>query len=232
VRRFWQVVAVAPENGGIAVTLDGNPVRTPARRALLLQSATLAEAVAEEWRKQDRTVDLESMPLTRLAATAIDRVAGARAEVERQLLAFAGTDLVCYRADGPAALVERQQVAWQGLLDWLDAAHGARLVVTSGVVPVSQPAAAMAALGRALGRLDAFELMVLHVAAAASGSLVVALAQAAGAIDVEAAIAAAQLDEAYQAEEWGIDEEAAARRAAVADDLRLAARFLALHRAG
>ncbi|MGE0254166.1 MAG: ATP12 family chaperone protein [Alphaproteobacteria bacterium] len=231
-RRFWQAVAVAPAEGGFTVTLDGKPVRTPARRALVLRSAALADAIAGEWRAQDKTVDLKAMPLTRLSATALDRVAVARADSERQLLAFAGTDLVCYRAEEPAALVARQQEAWQGLLDWLDAAHGARLAVTAGVVPVAQPDAALAAIGRALARLDAFELTALHIAAAAAGSLVIALALAAGAVDVETAIAAAELDEAFQAEEWGLDEEADARRRAVADDLRLAARFLVLHRAG
>ena len=231
-RRFWQAVAVAPSGGGHTVTLDGKTVRTPSRRALEVCSSALAEAIAVEWRAQDKTVDLKAMPLTRLAATALDRVSEARADVERQLLSFAATDLVCYRADGPADLVARQNETWQELLDWLAAAHGARLIVTAGVVPVAQPEAALAALGRALARLDLFELMALHTAAAAAGSLVVALALTAGAVDVYTAITAAELDEAYQAEEWGVDEEAAARRAATAEDLHLAARFLALHREG
>lgn len=231
-RRFWQEVAVSPSSQGFAVTLDGKPVRTPARRALEVHSVALAEAIAAEWRAQDKTVDLRAMPLTRLAATALDRVAEARADVERQLLAFAATDLLCYRADGPADLVARQNEIWQGLLDWLAAAHDARLTVTAGVVPVAQPETALTALSQALARLDLFELMAVHTAAAAAGSLVIALALGAGAVDTDYAVAAAELDEAYQAEEWGIEEEAAARRAATADDLRLAARFLALHREG
>ncbi len=213
-------------DGGIGVRLDGRPIKTPAKAALLLPTAALAEAIAGEWRAQKQDIDPLAMPLTRLANTAIDRVAPRRAEVIEEILAYGGSDLVCYRVERPAELAARQASVWQPLLDWLAAQHGARLETLFGVTHQAQPQAALDALGRAVDCFADMELAALHSATSASGSLVVALALAARRIDAEAAFTASQLEEAFQAERWGEDEEAAQRQAELRADLAAAADFI------
>lgn len=229
-RRFYDHAGTRADEAGYAVVLDGRPVRTPARAVLSVPSEALAEAIAEEWTAQDQRVRPETMPLMRLAATAIDRIAMQRDAVVDAVAAYAETDLLCYRADGPPELCERQAAAWQPLLDWLEAAHGARLAVTEGVVPRPQDPEAVARVRAVVAAHDDFALSALQSATGASGSVVVALALCAGRIAPKEAVEASQLDEAYQAELWGQDREAMARREVCADDLRAAARFLALLR--
>jgi len=211
--------------------LDGRPARTPAKRPLALPARAAAEAVAAEWQAQGEEFEPTALRLTRLANTAIDRVAGNRLAVVAEVSRFGATDLVCYRADAPAELVRRQAEAWQPLVDWAGERHGARLAVTAGVLPTAQPPEALAALIRALEVYDDFALTALHAATAAAGSLVIGLALAEGQIDSEEAFAAACLDEQFQAEQWGVDAEAEARRAALKADIETASRFLALLRA-
>lgn len=231
-KRIYREVSVASDGAGHVVLLDRKPARTPAGRPLCLATAALAEAIALEWRAQETVVALDAMPLTALAATAIDRIAPLRAAVCAGLVHYAETDLVCYRAEEPADLVARQQAAWQPLLDWAERRWGVRLAATAGVVPVAQPAAALAALRRVVDGLSVMELTALGLAVEVAGSLIIGLALVMGRIDAEAAFEAALLDERYQAERWGADAEAEARRERLRAELLAAERFLALSGGG
>ncbi len=230
-KRFYREVTARRADGGMEVCLDGRPIKTPAKAALALPTVALAEAVADEWRAQKQDIDPVAMPLTRLANTAIDRIVPRRAEVIEEIVAYGGSDLVCYRVERPADLAARQTAVWQPLLDWLAAQHGARLETLFGVTHHAQPRAALDALGRAVDRFADMELAALHSATSASGSLVIALALAAREIDAEAAFAASTLDETFQAERWGEDEEAALRWAELRADLAAAADFIEFCRA-
>lgn len=229
-RRFYEQAGVGSAGDGFSVTLDGRAVRTPGGRPLGVPTRALAEAIAAEWAAQELKILPHTMPITRLACTAVDRVGEGRQTVIEHTAGYGGTDLLCYRADGPEDLVRRQQAAWQPLLDWAAETHGARLQVTSGVLPVEQPAAALAALLAAVEALDDLELTALAAATQACGSVLVALALAAGRIDAEEAVTASQLDERYQSETWGENADAQKRSRALADDIFAAARFLALYR--
>jgi chaperone required for assembly of F1-ATPase len=229
-KRFYDAVEVAQGSGGFAVALDGKTVNTPGRAKLRLPNAALAEAVASEWRAQGEQVDPHTMRLTRLANTAVDRVAGRREQVISEIASFAANDLLCYRAAAPPELVARQSAAWQPVLDWAQARYGVRLKVTTGVSHVDQPDESLHALTAAVARFDDFALAALHSATAASGSAVIGLALAEAEIDAEAAWACTDLDDSWQAERWGDDDEAGRRRAALRADVLAAGRFLALCR--
>ncbi|MEI4471722.1 ATP12 family chaperone protein [Frigidibacter sp. MR17.24] len=230
-KRFWTAAEAVAVEGGHAVHLDGRAVRTPARAAFVLPSRALAEAAAAEWAAQGDKVDPATMPVTRAANSAIDTIGANRAAVQEMIAAYGGSDLLCYRAEAPAELVARQAEGWDPLLAWLAATHGAPLAVTAGIVPVDQPADSLARLDAALGAVSDFELAALHDLVALSGSLVIGLAAAAGRHPPEHLWALSRLDETFQAEQWGRDDEAEAvaeiRRAAFLD----AARFLTLVRA-
>ncbi|HWB51142.1 MAG TPA: ATP12 family protein [Stellaceae bacterium] len=227
-KRVYKSVAARPVEGGWGVTLDGRPLRTPARRELQVPSAPLAAAIATEWDAQDPEIRPETMPLTRLAATAIDRTAEQRADVAAEIASYAGTDLVCYRADHPAALAARQEAVWQPLIDWAAGRYDAGLAVTAGVVPLAQSPASLRVYAAVVAALDDFRLTALQAATNACGSLVIALALLEGRLDAESAFAASQLDETFQIEAWGEDAEAARRRAVLAADIEAATRFLDL----
>jgi chaperone required for assembly of F1-ATPase len=235
VRRVYATVAVE-EACGFRVTLDARAARTPARRPIVLPTRALAEAVAAEWRAQGETVEAASMPLTRLVGTALDCVAERREAVIDEVAGFAGTDLLCYRADprikSGGELGRRQQRAWQPVLDWAAERFDARLRVTRGVVPVAQDGCALGALRRAVAAYDDFALAALHAATAAAGSLLLALALVERRLDAQAVAEASELDEAFQVEQWGEDAEAAARRAALRAEIADAERLLALLRRG
>ena len=230
-RRFYREAEIADAGGGFAVVLDGKPAKTPAKTALTVPVRALAEAIVEEWRAQTDDIRPDTMPLTRLAGAALDQVAPRRTDVIREVAAYAGTDLVCYRAAIPPELSQRQTAEWQPLMDWVTERYGARLEPTDGIRPIDQPAEALERLSRAVARFDDFSLTALHAVTAACGSLVIALALAGGRIDPEAAFAVSQLDESYQIERWGADADAEAHRAALQADIAIAARFLALSRA-
>lgn len=228
-KRFYKEVAVEDEGaGGSALALDGKPVRTPGKAALALSSRALAEAVAQEWRAQDKRIDPGTMPLTRLANTAIDGVSGREQAVIDDILAFAGSDLLCYRAQGPAGLTETQTEHWDPVLAWAKQTLGAPLVVAEGVVHVAQPEASLARLKEQLAGRDAFSLAALHVLTSLSGSALLALAVALGRLSPEEAWKAAHVDEDFQISQWGEDEEAKARREARWRDFAAAARMLKL----
>ena len=229
-KRFYKTVEVAVAPDGFSVTLDGRPVKTPVGSLLVLSTEDLAAAVAEEWMAQEQTIKPQTMPITQLAATTLDRVGPQREAMIGLALSYASTDLVCYRADSPADLIERQEADWQPLLDWLSATCGARLEVTSGVIPLKQPADALDTLRGVIVPFTDTELTALINATQALGSLVIALALILGRVDADTAFALSQLDESYQIERWGDDEEAEARRRALREEVFLSTVFLALAR--
>jgi chaperone required for assembly of F1-ATPase len=231
-KRFYEAAEVIADGGGFAVVLDGKVVNTPARSHLTLPTAALAEAVAGEWRAQGAEIDPHAMRLTRLANTAIDRVGAGRAEVIGEVAAWAASDLLCYRAEAPPDLVQRQTDGWQPLLDWAGRRYGVRLAVTTGIAPIAQPPEALQALAAAVAAFDDFALAALHAATSASGSLVIGLALAEGEIDAESAWACSDVDESHQAGRWGDDDEAVRRRHRLRADILAAGWFLGLCRDG
>lgn len=228
-KRFWTAASVEAVPGGWTVRLDGRAVRTPAKTAFVLPTERMAQAAAEEWDAQAGAVRPETMPVTRSANSAIDNVLPQFAGVVDMLAAYGETDLLCYRAEGPPALRQRQ-AAWDALLDWADDALAARLAVTTGVVPVMQPPAALAALRAPLTGMTPFELTAAHDLIALTGSLVLGLAVTGGRLTVDEAWHLSRIDEDWQAERWGTDEEAAAFAAGRHMALRHAGRFFALCR--
>jgi chaperone required for assembly of F1-ATPase len=227
-KRFYKKAEPVPGAGGHGVALDGRLVKTPAKRDLIVSSAALAAAMAAEWEAQLGDIRRDAMPLTRLAGTTIDRSAAQREAIVRQVARYAGTDLVCYRATHPPALAARQQAVWQPLLDWAARRYDTPLVVTTGVIPASQPAASLAAFVTVVAAHNDFSLTALHAATAACGSLVIALALLEGRLDAGEAFAASQLDESFQIESWGEDTEQAERRAGLAAEIAAAAQFISL----
>ena len=230
-KRFYKQAEPLESERGHRVALDSRTVKTPGKRDLIVPNGILAAAIADEWGAQEREIRPATMPLTRLAATAIDRVATQREVIVQQTANYADTDLVCYRATHPPALAARQQAVWQPLIDWVALRYDAPLVVTTGVIPKGQPAASLRAFAAAVAEQDDFALTALHVATAASGSLVIGLALQEGQLDAPEAFAASQLDESFQIEAWGEDAEQAERRRALAADIAAAARFMSLLRA-
>ena len=232
IKRFYKTVSVAEgpaeSGGGFAVLLDDRRLKTPSRSAYALPSRALAEAIAEEWRAQGEEIDPDTMPLTRLVNTAIERVPVNRAPVAEQTLALGKSDLVCYRAEYPQSLIARQAEHWDPLLDWLAQRHGARLATGQGIGFVEQPAEALMALEKAVWHHDDFRLTGLSAAASILGSLVLGLALAEGHLDAAEAFRLATLDEAFQAEQWGADAEAEARLARLKAELAGIERYLRL----
>jgi chaperone required for assembly of F1-ATPase len=227
-RVYKSVESCRAADGGWGVALDGRTLRTPAKRELRVPSEALAAAIAAEWDAQKPEIHPATMPLTRLAATAIDRTAEKRCEIVAAVTNFAATDLLCYRAEHPPVLAARQEATWQPLLDWAAGRYDAGLAVTAGIVPAVQPPASLKAYATAVAVLDDFRLTALQAVTAACGSLIIALALLERRLDAEAAFAASQLDETFQIEAWGADAEAAQRRRALAEDIAAAERFLEL----
>jgi len=228
VKRWYKTASAVEAAGGWGVALDAKPLHTPMRSKVLAPSRALAEALAAEWQEQGETVALHAMRLTRLVATALDRIAPDPGPAIAEIAGYAATDLLCHRAEAPAELRRRQDAAWQPILDWAAGRYGARLVPVEGVMPAAQPAEAVAALKAAVAALDAMRLSGLHGAVTSSGSLVLGLAVLEARVDAQRAWEAADLDEAWQREKWGDDPLAAKRRAAVEADLRAVVRFLEL----
>ena len=209
-KRFYGQAIASPEEGGVSILLDGRPVRTPGRNLLRVPTEELAEAIAAEWNVQGEKLDPRSMPLTGLANAAIDRVAPDPAAFARTLAEYGESDLLCYRAEGPQSLVERQGRVWDPLLDWARTRFGIEIETTAGVIHRPQPPHGVEQLGRAVAARGTFQLAGLAPLVTIAGSLIIALALAEGAIGLEAAWDAAMLDEAWQAEQWGADPLAAA----------------------
>lgn len=226
-KRFYREVGHAEEEGGHVVRLDGKTARTPGRAALTLPSARLAELVAAEFAAQGEVIDPATMPLTRLANTVVDGVRHAPDAVLEEVLRYAGSDLLCYRADSPEGLVARQAAAWDPVLDWVKAETGARFILSEGVMHVAQPREALALVGNHLARrAEPFRLAALHVMTTLTGSALLALAVEGGRLSAEEAWAAAHVDEDWNIAHWGEDSEAAARRAFRWRDMQAAAAAL------
>lgn len=213
-KRFWTVVDVAADGDGWAVRLDGRVPKTPAHARLILPTEAAAQLVAEEWAGQGEFLDPVTMPATRLASTAIDRVSQVREAVADEIAAFAGSDCLCYLAEAPASLVAEQDRAWEPWRDWAARTHGIRLQVAEGIIHRAQEPEAIARTRALALALDDFALTGLATATPLLGSAVLALALQQGALGGEAAFELSRIDEAFQERHWGIDAEAAERTAA------------------
>lgn len=209
-KRLWKEATVEAAEDGWRVLLDGRAVRTPAGRSLTLPTEPLAEAVVAEWDGQDEVIEPLSMPLTRMANSALDKVGPQRAAVAEMLAAYGETDLLSYRAGSPAGLARRQAECWNPLLDWAAERLGARLAVAVGVMPIAQSEAAVARLAAPLRGMPVFRLAAFHDLVVLTGSIVLAHAVIDGRLDVAEAWSASRIDEAWQAETWGRDAEAEA----------------------
>jgi chaperone required for assembly of F1-ATPase len=227
-KRFYQTASSRAEASGHGVVLDGKPIRSPAGKPFLLPTASLADAIAAEWQAQGEQVKPATMPLMQLAATAIDQVAVDPAPVVKSVAGFAVTDLVCYRAESPRSLFERQEQLWQPLVDWVRLHYDAPLIVVAGVMPRPQPPEALRAIEAAVAVLDPFRLTALASATGAAGSIVLGLALLEGRLSAAEVHDLSLLDETYQIERWGVDEEAARRQADLKIEIEAAERFLAL----
>lgn len=207
-KRFYAEVTAAPIPEGFAIQLDGRSIRTPKRLLLTVPAAPIAEAIADEWRAQTTLIDPATMPLTRLVNAAIDGVAGQEPAVRADIVKYAGTDLLCYRAERPETLIVRQRDAWDPLLAWTRDKLAADLRVAGGVVHVAQSPAALERIAAQLQPLSAITLAALHSATTLTGSAILALACLHGRLGADEAWRLAHVDEDFQIEQWGWDAEA------------------------
>jgi chaperone required for assembly of F1-ATPase len=228
VKRFYSEVRVLDTGAGHALALDEKPVRTPAGAPCAAPSRPLAEAMAEEWRVQGERIDPLSMPLTRAANAAIDRVARDRVHVEEIIAGYGETDLLCHRAPHPEGLVARQRAGWDPMLQWAESALGARLAASEGVMPLRQDPEALARLRGAVAAHGAWQLTALHELVTLTGSLVLGLAVSHGRLAPEEGWRLGRIDEDWNIEQWGEDAEAAAQAARRRRDFMAAARLLRL----
>lgn len=207
-RRFWKASRVRPVGDGFEVALDDRPLRTPGKLPLLLPTEGLAQAVAAEWDAQADVIDPNTMPLTRAANSAIEKVTPQFSDVAGMLAEYGGTDLLSYRADQPAELARRQAEAWDPLVDWAATDLRAPLRITHGVIPIAQDPGVLGRLRRHVGELDPFGLTALHDLVTLPGSLILGLAVIRGRIGASEAFRLSRIDEDFQAEQWGQDDEA------------------------
>jgi chaperone required for assembly of F1-ATPase len=222
-KRFYKHAGVVEQGAQFVVVLDGKPVKTPARKPLAFPAKAAAELVAAEFEAQEKEINPANMPFTRLANTAIDGVANEIGAVLEDIQRFSANDLLCYRAEMPDALVQRQAAVWDRYLDWVRAKHGVRLFLAQGVMHVGQPPESVEAFRLALrAHAEPLKLACLHAMTTLTGSAILALAVAEGEASAEEAWKAAHLDEDWTNENWGADSEAEARRAARWQDMRAA----------
>lgn len=232
-KRFYKSVSVREVEGvggaGLfLVLLDGRSLKTPGKKPIAVPGEAFAEALADEWRAQGERIDPATMPMTRIANSSIDGVSGREAEVAADIASFAGSDLTCYRAEGPHDLVGRQAAAWDPVLAWAWDSFGGRFVLAEGVMPVAQPTESIECFAGELSDLNAIQLGALHVMTTLTGSALIALYHAKGGLSAEAAWAAAHVDEDFQIAQWGEDEEASERRRNRWADFQAASRMFAL----
>lgn len=227
-KRFWKEATVTDQPGGYGIALDGRPVKTPAKTPLIVPTKGLALAIAAEWDAQQGEVKPETMPFTRMSNSALDKVTPQHAEVAALLAAYGESDLICYRAEGPEELALRQATAWDPLIKWAGTALAAPLLTGVGVMHVAQPGASVARLAEEVHKLDSFRLAAAHDLIALSGSLIIGLAVLKRHLDAETGWRLSRIDEDWQAELWGQDDEAVAMAATKSRDFSTAARFLDL----
>lgn len=227
-KRFWKDAAAVAVGGKWQVSLDGKPLRTPARKPLAVPTAALGAAIAEEWNEAGETVNPRTLPLTGLANAAIDRVRPDRERFAAELARYGESDLACYRAESPRGLVDRQELVWDPLLAWARRRFDVDFRTTHGVIHVAQPEATRQRLAHAVAVLDAFRLAGLAPLVTIGGSLLAALAVLEGTLSPEQAWDAVTVDDRWQLEQWGADAEAEAVLEARRRDYFAAARFLEL----
>ena len=227
---FWSEVRVSEEGGGYAVLLDGRVICTPAKAQFIVPTKPLADAIAREWRRQDTHIDPISMPFTRMANAAIDKLSVQHKEVCEMLASYGDSDLLCYRADSPKELVDRQSAAWDPLLEWCAKNLGARLQPRVGVMPRPQSEADLSRLSALVHELNSYELSGFHDLVVISGSLVIGFAVLRGHIEAETAFKTSRIDESFQQELWGVDDEAAAQEAVKKAEFLTAEAFLMMVR--
>jgi chaperone required for assembly of F1-ATPase len=226
-KRFYTQATAGGGDGGWRLLLDGRPARTPGRNGLVLPTEALGEAVAAEWNAQASVIDPREMPVTRIVNSIIDGVAPDPGPVADDIVKYAGTDLLCYRADGPQTLVDRQAELWDPILGWARDVLGIRLILSEGVMHVTQPGPAMTALRAALPAGDPWRIGATHVVTTLTGSALIAVAVLHARLDAASAWSAAHVDEDFQIAQWGEDEEAAERRATRRREMMAAAKVLA-----
>ncbi|MCA6123628.1 ATPase [Bradyrhizobium sp. WSM 1704] len=224
-KRFYTSAGVAETDGGFSITLDGKPIRSPSGKPVIVPVRAIAEAAAAEWNAQGETLDPLTMPLTRLANSVVEGVTDRVDEVAEDAAKFLGSDLLFYRAGHPETLVAREAQHWDPIVFWAADALGAHFVLAEGVMHVGQPEAAIKA-ARAAFPTDPWSVAAFHVVTTLTGSALLALALAHGFRDEDEVWAAAHVDEDWNIEQWGIDEEAAVRRAARLVDFKAAASML------
>jgi chaperone required for assembly of F1-ATPase len=225
-KRFYASAGVGEaDGGGFSVMLDGKPVKTPSGGRLVVPARSIAETIAAEWNAQGDTIDPLSMPVTRLANSVVQGVVGRVEAVADDVAKYLGSDLLFYRAGHPEALVSREAAQWDPILFWAADSLGAHFILAEGVVHVRQPEQALAA-ARATLPTDPWRIAALHVITTLTGSALLALALFHDAIDADRAWAAAHVDEDWNAEKWGVDEEVATRHAARLVDYKAASAIL------
>lgn len=227
-KRFWKNAHVVAVDGGFAVHLDERAVRTPAKAPLIVPTHAMATQIAVEWDAQVEAIDAKTMPVTRSANAAIDKVTPQFSEVAALITEYGGSDLLCYRADGPDTLVQSQNTAWNPMLEWAKKDLGVHLDVTTGIVPIAQSQAAMTKLANYVSAFSAFELTALHDLVSLSGSLILGLRATRNIDPPEALWATSRIDEDWQISQWGEDEDATAIALAKKSDFLAAVRFLNL----
>lgn len=225
-KRFYKEAGVSDAEGGYVIVLDGKPIRTPSGRQVVVPSRELADAVAAEWAAQGETIDPVAMPLTRIANSVVEGVVDRVELVSADLAKYFESDLLFYRAGHPEGLVAREAAHWDPVLFWAAETLGAHFILSEGIMHVKQPEEAVRAARAALPQ-DAWSVAALHVVTTLTGSALLALALAHGARDAGQVWAAAHVDEDWNAEQWGVDEEAAHRRAIRRRDFEAAVAVLA-----
>jgi chaperone required for assembly of F1-ATPase len=227
-KRFYKEASIREENGAFVLTLDGKVARTPGRNPLSVPTRAAGEAMASEWAAQTDLIDPSTMPITRIVYSALDAVAREMAPVREEVVKYAGSDLLCYRAGEPTSLVAMQAEAWDPVLDWAREALEARFILSEGVMFVAQPEHAIDAVRKAVEAIDSpHSLAALHVMMTLTGSALLALAVARGRLTTEQAWSAAHVDEDFQIRAWGADAEAMARRERRRQEMEAAAKLIA-----
>ncbi len=227
-QRFYKKAEVVKSPNGFTVELDGRSIKTPAKNLMEVESEAVAAAIANEWQAQAEFIDLETMYSAKVANTAIDRIAPNPDGVIAEIADYAGSDLLCYRALEPTSLVECQNDNWDPVLEWLDKTHQCRLVCIGGVMHQPQPVEAIEVLAANLRARSAIMLAAMHNMTTLTGSAVLALAVADGHLKAQKAWACAHVDEDWQIEQWGHDEDAAAHRARRWLEMEKTAKLLAM----
>ncbi|MEP3346734.1 MAG: ATP12 family protein [Litoreibacter sp.] len=227
-KRFWKATTADKVDGGYTVHLDGRPVRTPAKTLVVVPTQSMADAMRDEWEAQDEKIDPLTMPVTRAANAALDKVSTQHAEVVEMLAAYGDSDLLCYRADSPEALVAQQATGWDPLIDWAATELKAPLKLRTGIMHEPQDPQSIQVLQALVAELDPFRLTAFHDLVAITGSLILGLAITRGRLDAQTAWDLSRIDEEWQIAQWGRDEDADAQAGKKKEDLLRAAVFFSL----